>query len=46
MNEATRTTLYLIRHGESEMNREDRFAGHTDTPLTALGLRHKLPFHS
>lgn len=39
MNEATRTTLYLIRHGESEMNREDRFAGHTDTPLTALGLR-------
>ncbi len=31
------TKLYFIRHGESAMNRENRFAGNTDTPLTALG---------
>lgn len=30
-------TLYLIRHGESEANREQYFAGQIDAPLTNLG---------
>ena len=31
------TTLYLIRHGESEANAAGVFAGQTDSPLTAKG---------
>ncbi len=31
-------TVYLIRHGESEMNRQQRFAGWTDCGLTELGI--------
>ena len=31
------TTLYLIRHGESEGNRLSTFLGHTDLPLTERG---------
>ncbi len=31
------TTLILIRHGESEANRHDLFAGHSDFPLTERG---------
>ena len=30
--------LYLIRHGETEMNVAGLASGHTDTPLTATGL--------
>src|SRR5579871_1222970 len=30
-------TLYFIRHGQSQMNVEKRFAGKTDTPLTEEG---------
>jgi len=33
------TTLYLVRHGESEANAARRFAGQTDSPLTARGRR-------
>jgi len=33
------TTLYLVRHGESEANAAGRFAGRTDSPLTRLGRR-------
>lgn len=33
------TTLYFVRHGESEANAAGRFAGRTDSPLTALGRR-------
>jgi len=33
------TTLYLVRHGESEANATGRFAGQTDSPLTELGRR-------
>ena len=33
------TTVYLIRHGESEANEKDVFIGHTDLALTALGKR-------
>ncbi len=31
-------TVYLIRHGESELNRQKRFAGWTDCCLTDLGI--------
>lgn len=31
------TTLYLVRHGESEANSAGVFAGQTDSPLTAKG---------
>ncbi len=31
------TTLYLVRHGESEANAAGVFAGQTDSPLTARG---------
>ena len=33
------TTLLLIRHGQSKANLTRFFAGHTDVPLTELGLR-------
>ncbi len=32
------TELVLIRHGETEMNRELRFQGHVDVGLNAIGL--------
>ena len=32
-----KTTIYLIRHGQSEGNLHDQFIGHTDIPLTDLG---------
>jgi broad specificity phosphatase PhoE/8-oxo-dGTP pyrophosphatase MutT (NUDIX family) len=34
-----KTTLYLIRHGETVWNVEGRFQGHKDSPLTSLGER-------
>lgn len=33
------TTILLARHGESDWNREHRWQGHTDRPLTELGRR-------
>jgi broad specificity phosphatase PhoE len=33
----TTTTLYLVRHGESEANAAGVFAGQTDSPLTPKG---------
>ncbi len=33
------TEIYIIRHGESIANLEHRVAGHTDTPLSELGIR-------
>jgi probable phosphoglycerate mutase len=30
--------IYLIRHGQTEFNREDRVQGRVDSPLTELGL--------
>lgn len=34
-----KTTIYLVRHGQSVGNLKDQFMGHTDTPLTELGLQ-------
>lgn len=31
--------IYLVRHGETEFNRERRIQGHVDSPLTDLGAR-------
>jgi probable phosphoglycerate mutase len=33
------TTVYLIRHGETEWNLTGRWQGHADVPLNDLGLR-------
>ncbi len=39
-------TLYLIRHGYSEGNRDKRLAGHTDVPLTEEGREELRRFRS
>ena len=39
MHPSKDTTLYLIRHGETIWNRELRFQGHRDSPLTEKGRR-------
>jgi broad specificity phosphatase PhoE len=33
------TTLYLIRHGETDWNMEGRWQGHADVPLNEIGRR-------
>ena len=33
----TKTTLLIIRHGETVWNAEHRFQGHGDSPLTETG---------
>jgi broad specificity phosphatase PhoE len=33
-----RTTVHLVRHGETDWNRERRFQGHADIPLNEAGL--------
>lgn len=32
-----KTLLYIVRHGQTEWNVEERFQGHHDSPLTELG---------
>jgi 2,3-bisphosphoglycerate-dependent phosphoglycerate mutase len=39
MMEKQKTTLLVIRHGETVWNREKRLQGHGDSPLTDTGLR-------
>ncbi|WP_040952070.1 histidine phosphatase family protein [Gorillibacterium massiliense] len=34
-----KTTIYLVRHGQTEWNIEHRFQGHQDSPLTELGVQ-------
>ncbi len=34
------TTIYLVRHGESQLNLEKRVSGQFDTPLSHEGIRH------
>ncbi|MCP5514963.1 MAG: histidine phosphatase family protein [Spirochaetales bacterium] len=34
------TRLYLVRHGETEWNREDKMQGVKDSPLTDKGVEH------
>jgi broad specificity phosphatase PhoE len=36
------TTLVLVRHGETDWNREHRYQGHADTPLNEAGRRQAL----
>ncbi|MNZ76774.1 Phosphoserine phosphatase 1 [compost metagenome] len=33
------TTIFLVRHGQTEWNVEHRFQGHQDSPLTDLGVK-------
>jgi probable phosphoglycerate mutase len=33
------TRLLLVRHGQTDWNREERYRGHTDLPLNAVGKR-------
>ena len=37
MDDSARTTLLIVRHGETLWNIERRFQGHEDSPLTARG---------
>lgn len=37
MQSTAATTLMIIRHGETEWNRDLRFQGHGDSPLTEIG---------
>ncbi|MEI7771564.1 MAG: histidine phosphatase family protein [Chloroflexales bacterium] len=34
-----RTSVWLIRHGQTQSNRERRYQSHSDSPLTAYGQR-------
>lgn len=39
MAEPARTTIFALRHGETQWNVEERFQGHGDSPLTDTGRR-------
>ncbi|MEZ9127008.1 histidine phosphatase family protein [Vibrio splendidus] len=33
----TQTKIFLVRHGQTEWNTQERLQGHRNSPLTALG---------
>lgn len=37
-----KTTLYIVRHGQTEWNVEHKLQGHQDSPLTELGMKQAL----
>ena len=39
MTTPPKTTLMVIRHGETQWNAEHRFQGHGDSPLTEAGRK-------
>ena len=39
LGSAMTTRIFLVRHGETTVSAEDRFAGSTDVPLGANGRR-------
>ncbi|MDO5517333.1 MAG: histidine phosphatase family protein [Clostridium sp.] len=40
-----KTTIYLIRHGQTEWNLESRMQGHKNSPLTELGIKQAEKLH-
>lgn len=36
--------IYLLRHGQTEFNRDGRYQGQSDSPLTELGRRQAMAF--
>jgi broad specificity phosphatase PhoE len=37
--ESVKTSIYLVRHGQTAWNREEIFRGRTDVPLNEIGMR-------
>lgn len=35
----TTTTIYFVRHGQTQWNVEEKMQGHMDSPLTSEGRR-------
>lgn len=36
---SSETTIFLVRHGETEWNKQNRLQGNKDSPLTASGIK-------
>src|SRR5690242_18062519 len=44
-NTITRIPFYYVRHAETHLNREDRFSGQQDIPLTENGVSQVYKLH-